>query len=252
MSNYYDPLTTEDNKEIEDILDVNLPKSVNQKMQDMYIGYIDINGMQNMMKNMSDANFEDLCSKIATMVESVIDENISFENSFENSFKVKIDFHMFSDNMIFLCDDLQFLIERMGLLQRRLAVCLKLTIKGGIDQGKIYKYKNRFVLGRGLVSAYKIDEDYHNPAIKVASSLVNKCVHYIKKTSYDEYVIDYYKIADMLSGDFIFEELPYIKQLIEDNLHQGHQGDVLHKYLWMKEYHNDYCRKNSLENMMIY
>jgi len=157
---------------------------------------------------------------------------------------------MFSDNMIFLCDDLQFLIERMGLLQRRLAVRLQFTIKGGIDRGKIYKYKNRFVLGGGLASSYKIDADYHNPAIKVASSLLNNQVDYVKKVSYDEYVVDYYKIASALSSDFEIEELPYIKALIEENLSKDYQGDVLHKYLWMKEYHNDYCLENAIDQLI--
>lgn len=240
-------LSKEDNEIIKVFLDKNMPKSVNQKMQDMYIGYIDINGMQNMMKSMSEDRFEKLCNDIATKVDSIIYENTSYENNFN----VKVDFHMFSDNMIFLCDNLQFLIERMGLLQRSLAVCLELTIKGGIDKGKIYKYKNRFVLGSGLISAYKIDNDYHNPAIKVASSLVNDRVNYVKKVSYDEYVVDYYKIASTLSSDFEFEELPYIKDLIEENLSQGYQGDVLHKYLWMKEYHNDYCSENHIKDMTI-
>lgn len=139
----------------------------------------------------------------------------------------------------------------MGLLQRKLAVYLKLTIKGGIDKGKIYKYNNRFILGSGLVSAYKIDADYHNPAIKVASSLVNDRVRYVKKVSYDEYVVDYYKIASTLSNDFEIEELPYIKALIEENLAQDYRADVLHKYLWMKEYHNDYCSENNIKDMTI-
>lgn len=247
MSEYIDVLTDEDNEEIEAFLNKNMPKPVNQKMQDMYIGYIDINGMQNMMKSMSEIEFEKLCNNIATIVDSIISENISYEDDLN----IKVDFHMFSDNMIFLCSELQFLIERMGLLQRRLAVCLKLTIKGGIDRGKIYKYKNRFVLGSGLASAYKIDANYHNPAIKVASELVNDCINYVKKVSYDEYVVDYYKIASDLSSDFDFEELPFMSKLIKENLSQGYQGDVLHKYLWMKEYHNDYCLENHIERMII-
>lgn len=243
----FDIFSDEDKKEVDDFLDKHMPKEVNQKMQDMYIGYIDINGMQNMMKHMSDELFEKLCNDIASMVNSIIDEN----NSYENDLKIKVDLHMFSDNMIFLCDNLQFLIERMGLLQRSLAVRLGLTIKGGIDIGKIYKYNNRFVLGKGLVSAYKIDTDYHNPAIKVASSLINKRVNYVKKVSYDEYVVDYYKIANALSEDFNFEELPFIKELIEKNLSESYQGDVLHKYLWMKEYHNDYCKYHQIDDMII-
>lgn len=247
MSEYYDFPGDKEMEEIEARIAKSMPEKVNQKMKDMYIGYIDINGMQNMMKNMSDDQFEELCNNIATMVDSIIDEN----KSYEAVLKEKIDFHMFSDNMIFLCDNLQFLIERMGLLQRRLAVCLELTIKGGIDKGKIYKYKNRFVLGRGLVSAYKIDADYHNPAIKVASSLVNDCVKYVKKVSEDEFVVDYYQIANALSEDFEMEELPYIKCLIEENLSLGHQESVQQKYVWMKDYHNDFCLKNNIENMKI-
>jgi len=88
MSEDYDILTNEDIIDIEDFLDKNMPKSVEQKMQDMYIGYIDINGMQNMMKSMSEDQFEKLCNDIATMVDSIIDEN----DSFENDLKIKVDF----------------------------------------------------------------------------------------------------------------------------------------------------------------
>ena len=135
MSDWKERLVDKD--EIEKFLSEKMPPCVNQNMENMYVGYIDINGMKAMMKNMSDNDFQQLCNNIATFVESIADEN----ESYEKDLKVTIDFHMFSDNMIFLCNNLNFLIERMGLLQRRLAVCLNLTIKGGIDYGSVYYYK---------------------------------------------------------------------------------------------------------------
>lgn len=244
MGEDYDILSEEEHAEIRAEVDKLLPEKVNQKMKEMYIGYIDINGIQNMMRNSSDMEFESFCNDLATMVDSILMEN----KSYESHPKEKVEFHMFSDNMIFLCNNLQFLIERMGLLQMRLAVCLKLTIKGGINKGMIYKYKNQFVLGSGLVSAYKIDADYHNPAIKVERSIVDECNGYIRKVAFDEYVVDYYKIADNFSEDFRIEELPYIKKLIIENLSCEHSEDVLHKYLWMKEYHNSYCSENNIDS----
>ncbi len=246
MSDWEEGLVDED--EIEKSLSKIMSPCVNQNMENMYVGYIDINGMKAMMKNMSDDEFQQLCNNIASFVESIADENKSYEKDLE----VTIDFHMFSDNMIFLCNNLNFLIERMGLLQRSLAVCLNLTIKGGIDYGSVYYYKNRFILGKGLVSAYSIDADYHNPAIKIATDLVkNAKSKYIKKVSYDEYIVDYYQIAADLSSDFWFEELPYIKTLIENNLSKEYGEEIRHKFLWLKEYHNEACKNNGYEDMMI-
>lgn len=235
--------------EIMKFLSKNMSPGVNQNMENMYVGYIDINGMKAMMKKMPDDDFQQLCNKIASFVESIVSEH----KSYENDLKYTVEFHMFSDNMIFLCRDLNFLIERMGLLQRRFAVCLKLTIKGGIDYGSVYYYKNRFILGKGLVSAYSIDADYHNPAIKIATNLVKDVEsRYIKKVSYDEYIVDYYQIAADLSEDFWIEELPYIKEFIEDNLSKEYGEEIRHKYLWLKEYHNEVCKNNGHEDKMIF
>lgn len=247
MCDEFDFLSEEENKEIEEYVLKNMSSIVEQKMQSMYIGYIDINGMKYMMKTMPDDRFEELCNKMASFVESIVSEH----ESYKRDMSYDLDFHMFSDNIIFTCNDLQFLIERMALLQRRLAVQFGLTIKGGIDYGKIYKYNNKFVLGSGLVSAYEIDAHYHNPVIKVANSLVDSCNTNLLKISDDEYVVDYYKIAYGISTDFVFEELPYIKSLIEENLGKELSQDAMSKYEWMKNYHNNFCKENNLDNLQI-
>lgn len=249
MHEDFDILNDEDYKEIDEYLENVAGKSVNQKMKNMYVGYIDINGMQYMMSTMKEDEFEDLCNNIATMVDSILEENRSYAEDINIS--KTIEFHMFSDNMIFLCEDLQFLIERMGLIQRRLVVQLQLTIKGGIDYGSVYYYRNRFILGKGLVSAYKIDADYHNPAIQINRKLVSNDLKGILKVGFDEYVVDYYRIAAALSEDFWFEEVEYIKKLIINNISKATSEDVVHKYMWLKEYHNAICKKEGREEFII-
>lgn len=246
-----DDLLNDDDKAVDKFLDENTGKNINESLREMAIGYIDINGLQYMMKTMDGPEFQKLCNRIAEVVESIIDENKSYLQEPQISKDVK--FHMFSDNMIFLCDDLQFLIERMGLIQRTLAVRLRLTIKGGIDKGSVYYYKDRFILGKGLVSAYKIDRDYHNPAIKISRHLVPNGLRGIIKVGFDEYVVDYYRIAATLSEDFWIEEIPHIKKMIEDNLAiaKSFPDDVLHKYFWLKEYHNTICKKENMGNWLI-
>ena len=244
-----DLLDNDDEKAVDKCPDENMRKNINESLQEMFIGYIDINGLQYMMKTMNDLEFQKLCNSITEMVESIIDEKKSYSQ--ETTISKDVKFHMFSDNMIFLCDDLQFLIDRLGLIQRRLAVQLQLTIKGGIDKGSIYYYKDRFVLGKGLVSAYKIDQDYHNPAIKISRQLVSQNLRGIIKVGFDEYVVDYYRIAAALSDDFWIEEICYIKDMIEDNLAKKFPDDVLHKYLWLKEYHNAICKKENMVNWLI-
>ena len=243
MHEDFDILNDESDEELYKLV----KKSVNQKMKDMYVGYIDINGMQYLMRTKKDDEFERLCNNIATMVDSILEENKSYAKAINKT----IEFHMFSDNMIFLCEDLQFLIDRMGLIQRRLAVQLQLTIKGGIDYGSVYYYRNRFILGKGLVSAYKIDAEYHNPAININRKLVSKGLKRILRVGFDEYVVDYYRIAQELSEDFWIEEVEYIKKLIIDNISEATSEDVLHKYMWLKEYHNYICKKEKREEFMV-
>ena len=107
-----------------------------------------------------------------------------------------------------------------------------------------------------MVSAYKIDADYHNPAIRISRNIIENEVHdktsrFIKKVAYDEYVVDFYCIAQAFSEDFEIEEIGYIKDFIRTNLAENYSDDVMHKYIWMKEFHNEYCKKNALEKMII-
>jgi hypothetical protein len=215
------------------------------ELKEAYIGYIDILGMTNMMLQKSDQEFQDFCNDMANVVDSVI-----FEDSrYYKRMKIEINFHMFSDNMIFICNDINFLIERLGLLQRRLAIMLGVIVKGGVNKGKIYMYENKFVLGKGLLYAYKIDEEYHYPAIKVSEEIISDGEYNVKNVLNDEYIIDYYQVAYSLSEtDFTYEELPIIKDLIESNLkkYEGKDSKIYKKYLWMKNYHNNFCKKNNI------
>lgn len=181
---------------------------------------------------------------MANVVDSVIHENSSYKDM-----KIEMNFHMFSDNMIFICNDINFLIERLGLLQRRLAIVLGVIVKGGVNKGKIYMYENKFVLGKGLLYAYKIDKEYHYPAIKVSEEIISDREDNVKNVLNGEDIIDYYQIAYSLSEtDFTYEELPIIKGLIESNLKKYKDKDfeIYKKYLWMKEYHNNFCKKNNI------
>lgn len=214
------------------------------ELKEAYIGYIDILGMTNMMLQKSDQEFQDFCNEMANVVDSVIHENSSYKDM-----KIEMNFHMFSDNMIFICNDINFLIERLGLLQRRLAIVLGVIVKGGVNKGKIYMYENKFVLGKGLLYAYKIDKEYHYPAIKVSEEVISDREDNVKNVLNGEDIIDYYQIAYSLSEtDFTYEELPIIKGLIESNLKKYKDKDfeIYKKYLWMKEYHNNFCKKNNI------
>ncbi len=244
-----DWLNSEDENSTDKYLDEIMKKRINEQLRDMFIGYIDINGLQYKMQTMKNKDFQNLCNGIAEVVENIIIEIKSFSE--EPLISKNIKFHMFSDNMIFLCDDLQFLIEWMGLIQRSLAVQMQLTIKGGIDQGSIYYYKDKFVLGKGLVSAYNIDRDYHNPAINISRKLITKDLRGVKKVGFDEYVVDYYSIAESFSEDFWIEEIDRIKDMIETNLAQKFPENVLHKYIWLKEYHNQFCRTKNKNQWII-
>lgn len=254
LADLYKAEGKEEDELIKKFIEENSYPMPKRKMEKMYIGYIDINGMQYMMKTMETCIFETMCNEIAGVVDSILEENAEYPSVLGDD--ATIEFHMFSDNMIFLCKNLSVLVTRMGLLQRKLIIQLGLSVKGCIDYGDIYYYKNRFILGKGLVSAYKIDADYHNPAIRISRNIIENEVHdkpsrFIKKVAYDEYVVDFYCIAQAFSEDFEIEEIGYIKDFIRTNLAKNYSDDVMHKYIWMKEFHNEYCKKNALEEMII-
>ncbi|MDR3596452.1 MULTISPECIES: hypothetical protein [Clostridium] len=220
------------------------------KLKNYYIAYIDILGMKNKMEKYTEQDFNELCNKISKLVKSIISGN----QSNEKYGVAHIDFHMFSDNMIFLCEDFSTLIDFIALLQRRIIVQLKLLIKGGINYGSVYYEKGQFLLGKGLLYAYKLDEDYHNPAIRIEKSIAEKydIGTTIKQLSYDEFIVDYlYHSLGYDRYDFEEYDLPSHKNIIVTGLSSNKNFKVLEKYNWLKEYHNLFCREQNLLGQII-
>lgn len=246
-----DLLSDEDIRECDNFLDKNMVKQANQKMKNYYIAYIDLLGMQGKMASESDESFCSFANELAGIVDSIINE-VDSRNSLLK--KAKIEFHMFSDNMIFLCEDFENLFDYIALLQRRIIIQLEVLMSGIIDYGSIYYYKSRFVLGRGLVSAYEADSSYHHPAIKIGRNIVPKLLDNkaIKKVGYDELIVDYLSHSSRYDIYDFEIELKIHRQFIEQNLEKYKKNHKIYsKYMWLKEYHNSVCENTNMTKYKI-
>ena len=236
-------LNEEYEKENNDYLNNNLPAPLEIQMQEFYVGYMDLLGIKDIMNSMLKSEFQDWCNSFAQLIEGVKEENAEY----------KIEFLMLSDNMVFLSRSLDLIIERMGLLQRKIACNCKTPslVKGCITRGDIYKYKNRFILGKPLIYAEDMDRNNHSPAIVIDPLIIGELKKgqtietevKIDKKYEKMHVVDFYNYAYGLSGeDFCYEEMPQIKELIKKGLIKyKEKKDILCKYEWMKKYHNDFC-----------
>ena len=219
-------------------------------LKDYYVAYIDILGMKYKIKTYSDNDFEQLCNQISELVNSILESN----ESNEKYGMAHIDFHMFSDNMIFLCKDVATLIDFIALLQRRIMVQLRLLIKGGLNQGSIYYDKGHFLLGKGLLYAYELDKNYHRAANRFDKVIADRYElgTIIKKLDDEEFIIDY------LYNDFCYDpidaeenDLPIHKNIIIEGLKNSTREDVLEKYEWLKKYHNVFCMERGYIDLII-
>lgn len=202
------------------------------------------------MGTYSDKDFNKLCNEISSLVQSVISGN----RSNEKYGIAHIDFNMFSDNMIFLCKDFGTLIDFIALLQRRIIVQLNILLKGGINYGSVYYEEGHFLLGKGLLYAYKLDETYHKPAITIEKSIANKYEigTTIKQLSADEFIVDYLYQASLYDRyDFDDNDLSIHKKVIIAGLCTNTIPKVLEKYNWLKKYHNSFCREQDYLEQII-
>lgn len=229
----------------------NIEREYKQKTEKMFVGYIDLLGMAEKVSKMSKKAFCDFCNEISRIIDDIDEENRNWGTA-----ETRLECHMFSDNLVILSNDLHSLLVRIGLVQRKIILHLDVAVKGCIDYGDIFYYKHRFLLGEGLVYAYDVDKKYHNPAICISKRAMEKVRElewqdYVRKISYDEYVVDFYAICADYSTDFIPGDISRLKEFIERNLATGYREYIMHKYNFLREFHNEYCQKTHLYDMII-
>lgn len=225
--------------------------SKNIQLTNYYIAYIDFLGIKNMIKTYTDANFLSLCQKISKLVKSIIESNKINANYIPN---YKIDFCMFSDNIIFISNTFNTLFDFISLLQRRIYVQLHLILKGGFTYGSLYYEPDHFILGKGLLEAYELECTHHMPGIYINPTLLKKydVDNYLQKAHDETYVIDYLEWSlNYDSNDVFKHEIPIHKKLIASNLSTQTKPEILDKYHWLKKYHNSFCEKHNLWDLKI-
>lgn len=179
---------------------------------------------------------------------------------------------LFSDNILFFApykDEADMLNLYINLLYGLSAFLVQfpkgdIFFRGGIARGNLYfDEKLHFVFGSGLVKAYFLESQIAKyPRIAIdkeldPSDILVGIVQDEEKTWYLDYLsLGHSIICDQNQPQQYNESfLPCLreeKNSITSAL-QKHKDDekILRKYQWLAEYHNNYCKANDLNELMV-
>jgi len=236
-----------------------------------FIAFVDVLGYKKYVYSSND-NALHLAQTIRKNIDFIHQRNKKTVEQLGKEYKYK--FKCFSDNFI-LCSEKHdnSLIEDMAWLQFNL-VLDNVFVRGSFLCDELH-IDNDFIFGKGIVNAHKLESGVAiYPRIVVDSTYLlgnsnipkDKIVitesfgHF--KTDFDGIVfIDYLNVVKLkydighwsLTGGFL-AELERHKVNIMENIAQAlklNDPSVLRKYLWLKNYHNSFCREHEYNNIFI-
>lgn len=237
-------------------------KSIWGKSEDNFILYMDVLGGEDIINSPQ-------VGQLSTFLKWAVDEtkkvNFIYNNSGDEDSKIY--FKMFSDNII-ICSkaNYAFLLEIAAGWQRKLSD-FGIFIRGALCYGGIIK-EDDFVLGSGLVKAYKLESnDAVYPRIIVDKSFSTKAdtdilKTYVTKFFDDILFVDYLQLANnsliksevtpflLNHGGAIKNNLfyaNYITQFTEQEIHQGVREKIIKKHEWLRDYHNNFLLNSKID-----
>ena len=231
-------------------------------MKKQFIGYLNILGFAEKV-NKEDKHLDlqllHTINDIITQIKLVLP---TLKNT-DNPIKMKV----FSDNFLFCTDnDYYALFALISLLQSSFVTC-DLFIRGSLYYGELV-FNNEFVYGKGLIEAYKIeneiaifpriivDDTFLTGAHEIVNQLSREKLAYdtFLESLSDGYCIDFEnnKYVNYLaimegyildgSSNYDFREL---LQTHATNIKRGLQSKNkrnIQKYQWCRKYHNEICQ----------
>lgn len=221
------------------------------------VSFFDILGFKNIVDNNSAESIFNILEIFKT--QSKHDEELA------SLFKMK--FTNFSDCVVRSVDFIGnkteypidiFFHELIDLIHLQCSLIYKnILIRGAISVDEIY-HSNQTVFGPGLVKAYLLENcDAKYPRIIFKKNLIDSLSKIFKKESEqddikqilsllrseknDLYFIDYLRVINNEADhhtDFV-KFLDHHKHLIIENYSSATNSNVIDKYAWLAEYHND-------------
>ena len=239
-----------------------MSKSLWGQPEDNFILYMDVLGGESIIDSPH-------VVKLSTFIKWAIDEtkrvNLIYNNMEDE--ESKIYFKMFSDNII-ICSkaNYKFLLQIAAGWQRKLSD-LGIFLRGALCYGSIIK-EDDFVLGSGLVKAYKLESNVAiYPRIIIDESFSDKTgtdflEAYATKFCDDLLFVDYLCLASnelyksevtpffMNHGGAIKNNLfysNYVTQFTAQQIERGIREKIIRKHEWLRDYYNHFLRNSKID-----
>ena len=247
----------------------NLPELFGMRKQ--FIAYLDIVGFEEKV-NKGNASVD---LKLLYSINDIINHSKEIIPIIKNTDK-EIKMKVFSDNFLFCTENDYFaLLGLVSLLQSSFIEC-DLFIRGSLYYGEL-TYNDDFVYGKGLLEAYKIENEISIfPRVIIDDTFFSGAHEEINKLSprelsYEEFLEslnDYYctdfdtnkyiNYLGIMENYFIDGQMKYnFRELLQNhaaNIRIGLKSEskrVLQKYQWCRNYHNEICKKYQYNDLQI-
>lgn len=253
------------------------------KLKDYFICYIDILGYKDIIKYTDEQNFLEKINEAYRKTYEHSRKNLHIRKQNGETKILRNHIKVFSDNIIIAIpktkdididiDIFQYTILLIGFLQLEF-IKMGILIRGSITSGTLYINSN-YVFGSGLIQAYRLENEISIfPRIIIDRKLITfiSNMKNILKKDIDGYTFIHYLIltkipngnADedieiintfnklVISKPLPFEHLQIHKSLIENGISlYSAKERVLQKYLWCREYHNEFCNIKNFKEYII-
>lgn len=218
-------------------------------LRDYAVVYIDIMGTKSILASEDEQKVIDFIQNLADLYHSMSE--------------LHIEKRIFSDNIMIFDDYSEENLQRMVSIACRtqcyLLMRYNLLSRGGIVRGKLYHDEN-FVIGKGLVDAYKIESEIAvSPRIVLSDGLSADLPNTCKSVSDGRVMVDY-----MSQFYDEYDEIPDYEQVKEhrriilqlanadhSELDTKEKERIAFKYGCVVQYHNRFCRQNDLDELLI-
>lgn len=246
-----------------------------ENLDEYLVAYIDILGGKNLILNDKGNKNLNTVKEIYKFAMDSLTES-SVKNATQN-LKIKI----FSDNIVVASKIKTVTLRQITLsivnffrfiayFQRK-ALDKGILLRGGVSIGELY-IQDDFVWGKALISAYEVEQQANDPIIMIENNAFER-IEMLRKTFPPELEKEFFIIEDGRDKDYgWFWWEPYVdylalflstenmkyyvqkwKQNIEKNIcEHRYNKNVLEKMLYQVKYHNYFCERYQLENLLSY
>ena len=221
------------------------------ELKEYYIGYLDILGYKELIKQMGEEAF------LAVINEAFHEIDTGFDNL------AFIEMRIFSDNIVITsrADDNFDPINFISSIITTQIFLLNggILVRGSITKGNLH-IDDKYLYGSGLIRAYELENDIAiMPRVILDRTLENefeklKVVAFLFIRDYDGLVMtDYLWSIEDPQENFNYDILKNYQQVITAGLEEYKDNlKILQKYLWCKEYHNRvYSNYEELKQFLI-